>query len=103
MGPLHDIAMNEKFASYAHPNVLVDQAWIRAHLDDSDIRIVESNEDILLYDTGHIPNAVHIDWRRDLHFQTNTTIDTLDYSGSGWNAGSAMCSFFSRSRILSPM
>jgi 4-hydroxy-3-polyprenylbenzoate decarboxylase len=29
-----------------------------------------------------------IDWRRDLHFQTKTTIDTLDYSGSGWNAGS---------------
>lgn len=29
-----------------------------------------------------------IDWSRDLHFQTNTTIDTLDYSGSGWNAGS---------------
>ncbi len=29
-----------------------------------------------------------IDWRRDLHFQTKTTIDTLDYSGSGWNSGS---------------
>lgn len=29
-----------------------------------------------------------LDWRRDLHFHTNTTIDTLDYSGSGWNAGS---------------
>lgn len=29
-----------------------------------------------------------IDWQRDLHFQTQTTIDTLDYSGSGWNAGS---------------
>lgn len=29
-----------------------------------------------------------VDWRRDLHFQTNTTIDTLDYSGDGWNAGS---------------
>ena len=29
-----------------------------------------------------------IDWRRDLHFYTNTTIDTLDYSGDGWNAGS---------------
>ncbi|MCH8922376.1 MAG: UbiD family decarboxylase [Planctomycetes bacterium] len=29
-----------------------------------------------------------IDWRRDLHFHTNTTIDTLDYSGSGLNAGS---------------
>lgn len=29
-----------------------------------------------------------VDWRRDLHFQTRTTIDTLDYSGTGWNAGS---------------
>ncbi len=29
-----------------------------------------------------------VDWNRDLHFQTKTTIDTLDYSGSGWNAGS---------------
>jgi len=29
-----------------------------------------------------------VDWRRDLHFQTNTTIDTLDYSGTDWNAGS---------------
>ncbi len=29
-----------------------------------------------------------VDWRRDLHFHTKTTIDTLDYSGSGWNAGS---------------
>ncbi|MEM1318846.1 MAG: UbiD family decarboxylase [Bacteroidota bacterium] len=29
-----------------------------------------------------------IDWRKDLHFYTNTTIDTLDYSGTGWNAGS---------------
>jgi len=29
-----------------------------------------------------------VDWKRDLHFQTKTTIDTLDYSGSGWNAGS---------------
>ncbi|MEZ4961740.1 MAG: UbiD family decarboxylase [Saprospiraceae bacterium] len=29
-----------------------------------------------------------IDWRRDLHFYTKTTIDTLDYSGSGWNEGS---------------
>ncbi len=29
-----------------------------------------------------------VDWKRDLHFQTKTTMDTLDYSGSGWNAGS---------------
>lgn len=29
-----------------------------------------------------------VDWRRDLHFQTCTTMDTLDYSGTGLNAGS---------------
>lgn len=29
-----------------------------------------------------------VDWTRDLHFQTRTTIDTLDYSGSGFNEGS---------------
>ncbi len=31
-----------------------------------------------------------VDWRRDLHFQTRTTIDTLDYSGSGLNEGSKL-------------
>jgi 4-hydroxy-3-polyprenylbenzoate decarboxylase len=31
-----------------------------------------------------------IDLSRDLHFQTKTTIDTLDYSGTGWNAGSKL-------------
>ena len=55
--------------SYAKPESLVDTAWLADHLDDADIRIVESNEDILLYDTGHIPNAVHIDWRADLNDQ----------------------------------
>lgn len=53
-------------SSYVHPEVLVDSQWIEAHRNDPDIRIIESNEDILLYDTGHIPGAVHIDWRRDL-------------------------------------
>jgi thiosulfate/3-mercaptopyruvate sulfurtransferase len=53
-------------APYAHPEVLVDLEWLEQHLDDSSIRIVESNEDVLLYDTGHIRNAVHIDWRSDL-------------------------------------
>ena len=31
-----------------------------------------------------------VDWRRDCHFHTETTIDTLDYSGSGFNAGSKL-------------
>jgi thiosulfate/3-mercaptopyruvate sulfurtransferase len=39
---------------------------VAEHLDDPNVRIVESNEDVLLYDTGHIPGAVHIDWRADL-------------------------------------
>jgi len=58
--------MNSKFADYAHPEALVDGEWLAAHLDDPSIRVVESNEDVLLYDTGHIPGAVHIDWRGDL-------------------------------------
>lgn len=51
---------------YANPDVLVETSWLENHLYDPGIRIVESNEDILLYDTGHIPGAIHIDWRRDL-------------------------------------
>jgi len=51
---------------YAHPEALVETEWLAQNLTDPGIRIVESNEDVLLYDTGHIPNAVHIDWRRDL-------------------------------------
>jgi len=51
---------------YAHPEALVETEWLEKHLKDDDIRIVESNEDVLLYDTGHIPGAVHIDWRADL-------------------------------------
>jgi thiosulfate/3-mercaptopyruvate sulfurtransferase len=58
--------MNTDSAGYAHPEALVETDWLEKHLQDKDIRIVESNEDVLLYDTGHIPGAVHIDWRADL-------------------------------------
>jgi thiosulfate/3-mercaptopyruvate sulfurtransferase len=58
--------MSESLSQYAHPEVLVSTEWLAAHLNDPDQRIVESNEDVLLYDTGHIPGAVHIDWREDL-------------------------------------
>lgn len=51
---------------YAHPEALVETDWLEKHLKDEGIRIIESNEDVLLYDTGHIPGAVHIDWRADL-------------------------------------
>jgi len=41
--------------SYVRPEVLVETAWVAEHLKDPRIRIVESDEDILLYDVGHIP------------------------------------------------
>ncbi|MGD9896125.1 MAG: sulfurtransferase [Candidatus Methylacidiphilaceae bacterium] len=53
--------------TYSHPEALVETAWLADHLQDPGIRVVESNEDVLLYDTGHIPGAVHIDWRADLN------------------------------------
>ena len=49
-------------AQYAHPDFLVETDWVAARLHDPHIRIVESDEDYLLYDTGHIPGAVKIDW-----------------------------------------
>jgi len=55
---------------YAHPEALVSTDWVAEHLNDPQVRIIESNEDVLLYDTGHIPGAVHVDWRRDLNDQT---------------------------------
>jgi thiosulfate/3-mercaptopyruvate sulfurtransferase len=55
--------------TYAHPEKLVSTAWLAGHLDDPTVRIVESNEDMLLYDTGHIPGAVKIDWTADLNDQ----------------------------------
>ena len=59
-------AMETLPTNYAHPEALVDADWLQKHRGDDSVRIVESNEDILLYDTGHIPGAVHIDWRADL-------------------------------------
>jgi thiosulfate/3-mercaptopyruvate sulfurtransferase len=52
---------------YAHPEVLVSTEWVAAHLTDPKVRLIESNEDILLYDTGHIPGAVKLDWTTDLN------------------------------------
>ncbi|WP_435020964.1 sulfurtransferase [Tundrisphaera sp. TA3] len=55
--------------SYAHPEVLVSADWVQEHLNDPKVRIVESDEDVLLYDMGHIPGAVKIDWQGDLQDQ----------------------------------
>jgi thiosulfate/3-mercaptopyruvate sulfurtransferase len=53
--------------NYAKPDALVDTAWVAEHLNDPKVRIVESDEDVLLYDTGHIPGAIRIDWHTELN------------------------------------
>lgn len=52
---------------YARPDMLVSTDWVAQHLDDPDVRIVESNEDPLLYPSGHLPGAAEVDWTRDLN------------------------------------
>ena len=53
--------------NYAHPEVLVDTEWVARHLNDPNVRIVEADEDPLLYEAiGHIPNAVKLDWHVDV-------------------------------------
>jgi thiosulfate/3-mercaptopyruvate sulfurtransferase len=54
---------------YAHPDVLVSTAWVQDHLNDPKVRIVESDEEVLLYDQAHVPGAVKIDWQGDLQDQ----------------------------------
>jgi thiosulfate/3-mercaptopyruvate sulfurtransferase len=58
---------SSKFQGYAHPERLVSTEWVAEHLDDPDVVIVESDEDVLLYNTGHIPGAIKVDWVADLN------------------------------------
>jgi thiosulfate/3-mercaptopyruvate sulfurtransferase len=53
-------------SGYAHPEVLVDTAWVEDHHDDDGVRIVEVDEDVLLYVQGHVPGAVQLDWHTEL-------------------------------------
>ena len=64
-----DISGSTEFAEYARPDALVSTQWVQDHLDDPDIRLVESDEDVLLYEQGHIPGAVKLDWLTDLQDQ----------------------------------
>ena len=70
-------AANANLKGYAHPDALVSTAWLADHLDDPTIRIIESDEDVLLYDVGHIRNARKVDWHEDLNDQI-----TRDYVSS---------------------
>ena len=56
-----------KSRGYANADKLVSTDWVAAHLNDANVRIIESNEDPLLYPSGHIPGAVEVDWVKDLN------------------------------------
>src|SRR3954465_1014307 len=64
---------------YAHPERLVTTSWLAEHLDDPGLVVVESDEDVLLYATGHIPGAVKVDWHTELNDQISR--DYLDAEG----------------------
>ncbi|WP_406270908.1 sulfurtransferase [Nocardia sp. NBC_00881] len=58
---------HSSFGSYAHPHRLVTTEWLSANIGTKGLAIIESNEDILLYDIGHVPGATKLDWRGDLN------------------------------------
>lgn len=58
---------SSRFSQYAYPAKLVSTQWLQEHLGDDGLVVAESDEDVLLYETGHIPGAVKIDWHTDLN------------------------------------
>src|SRR5260221_813199 len=68
-----------KFADYAHPEMLVTTEWLAEHLDDPGLVVAESDGDVLLYETGHIPGAVKLDWHTELN--DPLTRDYVDGAG----------------------
>ena len=64
---------------YARPEILVSTEWVAANAGDPSVRLIESNEDTLLYASGHIPGAVQVDWTNDLNDQLRR--DYIDRKG----------------------
>jgi thiosulfate/3-mercaptopyruvate sulfurtransferase len=58
---------NDRFAAYAHPDMLVSGEWLEENLSTPGLVVIESDEDVLLYETGHIPGAVKVDWHTELN------------------------------------
>lgn len=56
-----------KFADYSEPGRLVTGAWLEERLGREGLVVVESDEDVLLYETGHIPGSVKVDWHTELN------------------------------------
>jgi len=63
------IDKDQKIQEYAHPEMLVSTTWLAENLDNPNVVVVETDEDVLLYATGHLPGAVKIDWHTDLNHE----------------------------------
>ena len=62
-------------------SVLVTTEWVAEHRRDANVRVLECNEDVLLYDTGHVPGALKLDWHEDLNDPlTRDFVDAADFS-----------------------
>jgi thiosulfate/3-mercaptopyruvate sulfurtransferase len=64
--------------NYSHPEYLVETDWVASHHDQPDLRLVQSDEDYLLYDSGHIPGAVKVDWFTTLQHPLNRDFITKE-------------------------
>jgi thiosulfate/3-mercaptopyruvate sulfurtransferase len=58
---------SSELRDYAHPERLVTTEWLAENLSTPGLALVESNEDVLLYETGHIPGAIKVDWHTELN------------------------------------
>ena len=78
-----------KFLEYAHPEVLVTADWVAQNLDNPDVVVVESDEDVLLYEIGHIPSAVSVPWGRavneDQTFKSRSDLEAIYQGEKGLN------------------
>ncbi len=74
-----EVDQSAQFSDYAHPERLVSTEWLESKLGAEGLVVVESDEDVLLYETGHIPGAVKIDWHTDLN--DPVTRDYVDGEG----------------------
>jgi thiosulfate/3-mercaptopyruvate sulfurtransferase len=63
------IDQDQKIQEYAHPEMLVSTTWLAENLNNPNVVVVETDEDVLLYATGHIAGAVKIDWHTDLNHE----------------------------------
>ncbi len=89
---------NERYTPYQPTNKPAELLTIANHiLGTGQLSLAKflfiTAEDNKPLSVHNVPEFMHhilerIDWRRDIHFHTNTTIDTLDYSGTSLNSGS---------------